>query len=344
MNQNNIHTDNKLGIIHNFRIFKQEGDIVKHIALALAIATTSAVASVPKDLAYPTAALTTADQVIDQVYYVNHFYPFTNYGIGREGKNTITTFILRPKGKKPLTMTLERYLNNDYSDGVYNAKDFAVFRSGKLKNLAFLITDYVDPAKTQQFEIFIPSIRKIRRFAQPARDDAWGGADFTFGDVALRKPHHETHELLPNEKYSGCIPSMDLPKNERNKYTKKQNITPDCSIDGTDLYVVKSTAKDANWWYDYRISYVDTKRFVDYKTTYFKNGEHIKTINRSWHSAGLDDPRGNYWAYWYGKTLTTGHESMAFVPKAATRVNKDYKKKIWTTKLLKKIPKKFKFK
>jgi len=344
MNQKNIHIDNKLGIIHNFRIFKQEGDIVKHIALALAIATTSAVASVPKDLAYPTAALTTADQVIDQVYYVNHFYPFTNYGIGREGKNTITTFILRPKGKKPLTMTLERYLNNDYSDGVYNAKDFAVFRSGKLKNLAFLITDYVDPAKTQQFEIFIPSIRKIRRFAQPARDDAWGGADFTFGDVALRKPHHETHELLPNEKYSGCIPSMDLPKNERNKYTKKQNITPDCSIDGTDLYVVKSTAKDANWWYDYRISYVDTKRFVDYKTTYFKNGEHIKTINRSWHSAGLDDPRGNYWAYWYGKTLTTGHESMAFVPKSATRVNKDYKKKIWTTKLLKKIPKKFKFK
>lgn len=317
---------------------------MKHIALALAIATTSAVASVPKDLAYPTAALTTADQVIDQVYYVNHFYPFTNYGIGREGKNTITTFILRPKGKKPLTMTLERYLNNDYSDGVYNAKDFAVFRSGKLKNLAFLITDYVDPAKTQQFEIFIPSIRKIRRFAQPARDDAWGGADFTFGDVALRKPHHETHELLPNEKYSGCIPAMDLPKNQRNKYTKKQNITPDCSIDGTDLYVVKSTAKDANWWYDYRISYVDTKRFVDYKTTYFKNGEHIKTINRSWHSAGLDDLRGNYWAYWYGKTLTTGHESMAFVPKAATRVNKDYKKKIWTTKLLKKIPKKFKFK
>jgi len=35
---------------------------------------------------------------------------------------------------------------------------------------------------------------------------------------------------------------------------------------------------------------------------------------------------------------------MAFVPKASTRVNKEYKKDIWTTKLLKKIPKKFKYK
>ena len=317
---------------------------MKHIALALTIATTSAVASVPKDLAYPTAPLTTGDQVIEQVYFTNHFYPFTNYGIGREGKNTITNFILRPKGKKPLTMTLERYLNNDYSDGVNNAKDFAVFRSGKLKNLAFLITDYVDPAKTQQFEIFVPSIRKIRRFAQPARDDAWGGADFTFGDVALRKPQHETHELLPSQKFSGCLAIMDLPKDQRNKFSRKINLEPDCSMDGDEVYVLKSTANDANWWYDHRVSYVDTKRFVDYRTEYFKDGKHIKTIDRSWHSADLDDPRGNYWAYWYGITLGTGHESLAFVPKTATRVNKKYKKDIWTTKLLKKIPKKFKYK
>jgi len=42
-----------------------------------------------------------------------------------------------------------------------------------------LITDFSDQAKSQSYEIFIPSIRKVRRFAEPARDDAWGGSDFT---------------------------------------------------------------------------------------------------------------------------------------------------------------------
>jgi len=316
---------------------------VKHIALALAIATTSAVALVPKDLAYPSGALTTGDAVIDQVYFVNHFYPFDNYGIGKEGKS-ITNFILRPKGANPLTMTLERYLTNQPKAKGVNAQDFAVFRSGKLKNMGMLITDYEDQSKSQQFEIFIPSIRKIRRFAQPAVDDQWGGADFTFGDVGLRKPVHEKHELLANETFSGCLAVMDLPKSQRTKTSRKLDLTADCSADGKEVYVVKSTHKDTSWWFDYRISYVDTKRMIDYRVEYFKGGKHIKSIDKSWHSAGLDDPRANYWSYWYGTTLVTGHESMAYVPKEATRVNKKYKKDIWSTKTLKKIPKKFKFK
>jgi hypothetical protein len=121
-------------------------------------------------------------------------------------------------------------------------------------------------------------------------------------------------------------------------------LSSDCSADGKEVYVVKSTHKDTSWWFDYRVSYVDIERMIDYRVKYFKGGEHIKTIDKSWHSAGLDDPRANYWSYWYGTTLVTGHESMAYVPKEATRVNKKYKKDIWSTKTLKKIPKKFKFK
>ena len=316
---------------------------MKHLALSVALATSLvssvAMATVSKDLAYPSGSVS-ANDVANQNYFVNHFYSFGNYAITKKGKE-ITALILRAKGSNPLTLTLERYLNNKPTKTGVNAQDLAIFRSGKLKGTGMLITDFVDQNKSQSYEIFIPSIRKVRRFAEPARDDAWGGSDFTFGDVTLRKPKHDNHELLGKTKFSGCLGVMKDVK--RNKYTQKANIVADCSTDGKEVYKLKSTANTANWWYDHRISLIDAKTFADYRTEYFKGGKHIKTIDRSWASANLDDPRASYWGYWYGKTNTTGHETMAFIPSTITKVNHKYKKKnLWSTTTLKKMPKKIK--
>ncbi|WXU00094.1 MAG: hypothetical protein Ctma_0805 [Catillopecten margaritatus gill symbiont] len=312
---------------------------MKHIALSIVLATGVAQATVTKDLAYPSGDVS-ANEVANQNYFVNHFYSFKNYAITKKGKD-ITALILRPKGSNPLTLTLERYLNNAPKKSNVNAQDLAIFRSGKLKGTGMLITDFKDQSKSQSYEIFIPSIRKVRRFAQPARDDAWGGSDFTFGDVTLRKPKHETHELLGKTTMSGCLSVMQNVK--RNKYTQKANIKADCSVDGKAVYKLKSTTKDANWWYDNRVSYIDSKTFVDYRTEYFKEGNKIKIIDRSWVSANLDDARANYWGYWYGTTHATGHETMAFIPSNVTKVNHKYKaKNLWSTKTLRKIPRKIK--
>ena len=316
---------------------------MKHLALSVALATSLvssvAMATVSKDLAYPSGSVS-ANDVANQNYFVNHFYSFGNYAITKKGKE-ITALILRAKGSNPLTLTLERYLNNKPTKAGVNAQDLAIFRSGKLKGTGMLITDFVDQNKSQSYEIFIPSIRKVRCFAEPARDDAWGGSDFTFGDVTLRKPKHDNHELLGKTKFSGCLGVMKDVK--RNKYTQKANIVADCSTDGKEVYKLKSTANTANWWYDHRISLIDAKTFADYRTEYFKGGKHIKTIDRSWASANLDDPRASYWGYWYGKTNTTGHETMAFIPSTITKVNHKYKKKnLWSTTTLKKMPKKIK--
>ena len=118
-----------------------------------------------------------------------------NYAIVKDGKE-ITVLVNKVKDKKPTTVTLERFLTNEYNDGVIKARDLAIFRSGKLKGTGMLNTDSVYDAKPQSYRIWLPPRRKIRRFAPPAHDDSWGGTDFTFGDVSLRKPMHETHELL----------------------------------------------------------------------------------------------------------------------------------------------------
>lgn len=305
-------------------------------ACALLTAAAASQAGVSKTLPYPSGDLT-ADQIADQTYFVNHFYGFKNYAITKKGRK-ITVLLNKAEGKKPTTNTLERYLNNDYSDGVIKAQDMAIFRSGKLKGTGMLITDYEDDAKSQSYMIWLPALRKIRRFAQPAHDDAWGGSDFTFGDVALRKPQHENHELMGKETFNDCLGYMALGADEQSRYTKNLPTEGSCAPKGKEVYKLKSTTKFENWWYDYRISYIDTKTFADYRTDYFKNGEKIKVIDRDWVSLGAsDDPRSVGWGYWYGKTLATNHETWAVIPAEVNAVDAEYEDNWWSERTLRKI-------
>ena len=307
---------------------------VTALALAAAISHT-AVAGVPKDLPYPSGDLT-AEQIMDQVYFVNHFYAFNNYAITKQGKD-ITVLVIKGEGKKPTTNTLERYLNNDYGDGATKAQDLAIFRSGKLKGTGMLITDYEDDNKSQSYMIWLPALRKIRRFAEPAHDDAWGGSDFTFGDVALRKPFHETHELLGKETFDDCLGFIDVPDNQQTRYTKGLPKSGSCDHKGKEVYKIKSTTKFPNWWYDHRITYVDTKTFADFRSEYFKGGEMIKVIDRDWKSLNLGDPRAQSWGYWYGKDLKTDHETWAVIPQEVVQVDADLDEGLWSESTLRKI-------
>ncbi|MCB1803232.1 MAG: outer membrane lipoprotein-sorting protein [Gammaproteobacteria bacterium] len=309
----------------------------KVAAAAFTLAATvsfNATAGVPKDLPYPSGNLT-ADKIMDQVYFVNHFYAFKNYAI-TEQKDDITVLVIKGEGKTPTTNTLERYLTNESGEGAIKAQDLAIFRSGKLRGTGMLITDFSEAGKSQEYAIWLPALRKIRRFAEPAHDDAWGGSDFTFGDVTLRKPEHETHEVTGTETFNDCLHVMDVPEAQRNKYMG--NLPGQfCDAKGKQVYLLKSTTKFPSWWYDYRVSYVDTKTFADYRTEYFKDGKKIKYIDRAWGSMGLDDPRAQYWVSWYGKTLDTNHETWAVIPRDVIKWNTDKSESLWSERTLRQI-------
>ena len=57
-----------------------------------------------------------ADEIAQQVYFVNHFYAVKNYGITKKDR-AITVLVNKAAGETPTTITLERFLNNDYDDG-----------------------------------------------------------------------------------------------------------------------------------------------------------------------------------------------------------------------------------
>lgn len=305
--------------------------VVTAAGAALLFVSLGSSAGVPKDLPYPTGT-PSADEIAQQVYFVNHFYPLKNYGITQKDR-VITVLINKAAGETPTTITLERYLNNDYSDGAINAMDLAIFRSGKLRGTGMLITDYTDDNKSQSYTIWLPALQKTRRFAEPAHDDAWGGTDFTFGDVTLRKPTDETHELLGSETFNDCLGAID---NVEVKYLPKPP-APSCDHKGKTVYKLKSTTKRKNWWYDDRISYIDTKTFADYRSEYFKNGEKVKVIDRDWGSLNQEDPRAQSWKYWYGKTFATGHETWAVIPEEVVEFNQDWESSMWSEQTLRKI-------
>lgn len=297
-------------------------------------------ADVDRNLAYPVAnADLDAEDIAKQVYYANHFYAFSNFSIKRRGR-TLSVLVNKSENGSPITVAVERHLNNNYAeDDAIRSRDLAIFHSGNLRGTGMLITEYKNEEKSKDYMVWLPRLRKIRRFAQPRQEDAWGGSVFTFGDVTLRKPEDETHELLGRKKMRTCLGMMDELEGKLFRYTER---VPERSCRQLDreVFGLKSTTKFKNWWYDYRISYVDTDSFADYRTLYYKQNRLIKVIDRDWglvNAEGEGDPRALFWKYWYGIDLRTGLESLAVIPRKVVEINSNRKNSFWTERTLRKI-------
>ena len=85
---------------------------------------------------------------------------------------------------------VERHINNSYDDGVVKSKELAIFREGKLKATGMLIIDYEDDTRSHDH------LSGCRSYAQAlcaaCLSGRLGGTVFTYGDLTLRKPSHET--------------------------------------------------------------------------------------------------------------------------------------------------------
>jgi len=293
-----------------------------------------------------------AAEIIAQVWYVNHLRAARQFGVIHQGQR-YPYLVYRNRGGKYRFRTLDRMLNNDYppESGIL-ARDIAVFHYPlAVRGTGILITDYSDPARSQSVQVWLPALRKVRRFPQPAHDDAYAGSDWTLGDVSLRKPEHESHRLLRIERFAEAeggpmLGSIELPVG-RNR--------PAFAIDPPDAaalsvasdrlcYVVRSDTHFEDFWYDYRISWIDTERYADYRTLYYRQGKLVKVIDRLWRpmrntppNPDIDDPRAQFWTLWYGRNLLTGHESMAVIPDGLSVWNGDIPDSTWSESYLRRL-------
>ena len=289
--------------------------------------------AVEKGLPYP---LQKPDglQIAEQIYFVNHFYAFDILEIDGARDKLLKIINYQP-GSKPKQMSASRFVNHRLSNPGIKTRDLVIFSSGKVKGTGILATDYQQDGKSMGISIWLPALRKIRRFSEPAHEDIWAGSILTFGDIYLRRPEHETHELLGEEPLEHCLDSMQVPLQDRDE--KPLLVEPDCSVKGRSVYLLKSTHKKQNWWYDYRLRWVDKESFTEYQVHYFRDDKKIKIMTKSWYAAETGDPRARIWRWWYARSEESGQQGIAIIPAESVQINTGRNERFWSESTLRKI-------
>lgn len=287
-----------------------------------------------KELAYPEGT-PSPEEIAQQVYYVNHFYAFSNISLDKHPRG-VSVVIDRTVDGKLTVNTVERHINNTYRNGDIRSRELAIFQTGKLKRTGILLTEYEDPGRSQSYAIWLPALRMVRVFEQADPEKSWGGTVFTYGDMSMRRPGDEQHELLGTATFSDCLGGIDFPQGNRPRW-KPVPVGPVCDHRGKEVYLLKSQWPTTGWWYDYRISYVDVDTFGDYRTEYYKDEQRIKVVERDWRSTDATDPRALQWHHLYGKHLISGKETYIVVPGFAVKHNMDKDPSFWSEETLRGI-------
>jgi hypothetical protein len=279
-----------------------------------------------------------ADEIARQVYLTSHGGLLRNAISKRKGQ-TVAVVVnraplsLRAGGRKPTVQTFDTYVNNQPLNPAIESLRMAILTSGKTKGTGILFTRYRDGEKGATITLWLPALRKMRRINEPSHDDVWFGTNLTYGELVLRTPDDEVHELLNKARFEGCLAVMTLERWEKTRYTRHLP-TSQCAHIGKPIYRLKSTTKFKNWWYDYHISDIDRRTFALYRTVYYKDGVKVKTVSVDWQSLDQPDPRIAYPRYIYAVTHQDGKDSMVYVPRNTISLNIAVNDSFWSEETL----------
>jgi len=281
----------------------------------------------------------TADQIAQQAYLSSRGGLVAN-AVSRRHRGDVSLVVNRAPldrrgpGRKPVIQTFDTFINHRPEDPAVKSLQMAILTSGKAKGTGLLFTDYVDEARGATISMWLPALRKIRQINEPSYEDVWFGTNLTYGEIVLRKPTDEVHELVGEGVLEDCLETMQLERWEHSRYTRE---LPElqCAHKDRPVYRIKSTTKFENWWYDYHLSDVDKETFSVYRTVYFKGDEKVKTVVVDWQSLNQPDPRITYPRYIYALSHTDGRDSLVYVPRATIALNQDLPDSFWSEETLK---------
>ena len=139
----------------------------------------------------------------------------------------------------------------EYGRSKNNLEDVVMvfFDPASVKDTRFLVK--ANEGKDDDKWIYLPKLKQVRRIASSEGSGSFVGTDFSYDDMSSRKVEDDTHELLKESEDKGNF---------------------------KDLYVVKSTPKDAkSSQYAYRISWVTKDAWIPtYIEMYDKKGKLLK--------------------------------------------------------------------
>jgi len=78
---------------------------------------------------------------------------------------------------------------------------FYFYEPHEVRNMAAIMYTYYDPARENDYWIYLPSLRRFRRISAADRDDSFFGSDCTWADAADLTIDEEKHRILRTENY-----------------------------------------------------------------------------------------------------------------------------------------------
>ncbi|MET0067224.1 MAG: outer membrane lipoprotein-sorting protein [Candidatus Thiodiazotropha sp.] len=279
-----------------------------------------------------------AEQLAREVYTAAHGGLVRNAISKRRGQDVAVVVNrapteMRTGQRTPTVQTFDTYVNNQPEDPAIESLQMAILTSGKTKGTGVLFTRYRDAERGSSIAIWLPALRKIRRINEPSHEDVWFGTNLTYGELVLRTPDDEVHELLGEGRLEKCLDTMLLEPWEKNRYTLHLP-GPQCAHIGKPIYRLKSSTRFKNWWYDYHISEIDQRTYALYRTVYYKNGMKVKSVSIDWQSLDQPDPRIAYPRYIYALSHEDGKDSMVYVPRGTISLNVDLGDEFWSEQTL----------
>jgi len=248
--------------------------------------------------------------------------------------------LLREDGQVRERVVLRQQLTMPAESGIETKGNFAFLSPSEVRGMKALMITYYDAKKENDYWMYVPSLRKIRRISAADRDDSFFGSDCTWADAADIKPDEERHRILKEASYPKewdkkiwdepgtdswefvFLPSMagvegpavdkleSLKHNFAFKFPlsagripREDNMEPMC-------YLIESIPQ---WqtYYNKKITWYHKEHKISLCQDYYdERGRHVKTFKRTYirigDKPGVPGPTLSQ-NWWFIKTLTTGH-------------------------------------
>lgn len=165
----------------------------------------------------------------------------------------------------------------------------------ELRDLGFLQVRYLDQSKDDDFWVYVPSLRRVRRASAGLKMDQFAGTDLAFDDFLgfNGRVSENTYRLIGQKELLLARHSPEKPKREGlqivNLYYEK-----------TKAYVVEAYPTSPQHIYSKRVFYIDPESwYILYVEAYDKAGRLWKIVEWPWdhtpyQAPGSPDQPGNF--------------------------------------------------
>jgi hypothetical protein len=169
--------------------------------------------------------------------------------------------------------------------GEFNAIIFYYTAPRDMEGAVLTALYYLDPKKTDQIMMHLPSIRRIRKMSGTDTQDQMAKLDQNYDDLQgfsqklspTRYPYE--YKLIEEREYLVRAPTLDGSEYISSKGIEFRN----AKMERRPIYVVELTQLDPNYVYGRRIFYVDKETFAFYHIgNYDQKGQLYRTFNMNW--------------------------------------------------------------